>query len=331
MFQSVVAAYRCAACDRPLMLDDARSDDAEIATGDLCCRGCGTSHPIVGGIPRFVPTANYTDSFGFQWLRFGHLQVDRLSRQRISHERFLRQTGLGAEDLSGRRILEAGCGGGRFSEAALGTGATVFAVDMSAAVERNHQIHRGERRLHVAQASLLALPFEPASFDLVFCFGVLQHTRDPQRSFEALARFVKPGGRLAVDVYAAHPKQTLHWKYLFRPLTRRLPEATLLRGIEAWVPVVLPLHKRLRKVPRIGKPLSRMLPVMAHDGILGRVPEEQEVDWVVLETLDALSPRYDRPRSRRTLERWFRDAGFVDLHIANENRALNYGWATRPA
>jgi SAM-dependent methyltransferase len=329
--ESALAVYRCIGCGGEFVLDGSKREGDEIVSGSLRCRGCDTSQPIVDGIPRFVPPENYAGSFGFQWLRFGHLQVDRVSGRRLSHERFFLETGLRPENLVGRRVLEVGCGGGRFSEVVLETGAELFAVDMSAAVEKNREIHRGHPRLQLAQASLFELPFAPASFDLVFCFGVLQHTPSPERSFHALAPFVASGGRLAVDVYAAHPKQTLHWKYLFRPVTRRLPEATLLRGIEVWVPALLPLHKRLRAIPKVGRPLSRLIPVMAHEGILGQVAPEQEVDWVVLETLDALSPRYDRPRSRRALERWFREAGFVDLNVRNHNRALNYGWGTRPA
>ncbi len=41
------------------------------------------------------------------------------------------------------------------------------------------------------------------AFDVVYCSGVLHHTSDPQGSFAALARLVRPGGFIAVGLYNA--------------------------------------------------------------------------------------------------------------------------------
>jgi len=205
------------------------------------------------------------------------------------------------------------------------------AVDLSDAVDKNRDIHKSHERLHLLQASITDLPLRPESFDLVFCFGVIQHTPDPAATFRALVPFVKPGGRLAVDVYAAHPKQVLHWKYVLRPLAKRMPKDQLLDVIERATPPLLEVARTLRRVPKIGKMLTRLVPLKIHEGILNQFPLDVERKLAVLETFDAYSPAYDRPRSRRTVERWFREAGFTQIETFSLLRGLNYGRAIKPS
>ncbi len=321
---------RCPSCGGRLTVRDAGRRGSEIVSGELACVGCSATFPVVDGIPRFVPKENYASSFGFEWHRFAELQNDRLQGHTITHERFFLQLDCKPGDLAGLRVLEVGCGGGRFSDLVLDAGAELVAIDLSTAVEKNREIHVGNTRFNGIQASALAIPLAHASFDLVFCFGVLQHTPDPARSFESLVPFVRRGGRLAVDVYAAHPKQSLHWKYLIRPITKRMNEQRLLQLIEQVAPVLVPISRQIRRIPVFGKALSRLVPIFVHDGFLGRVSREEEVRWAVLETFDALSPAYDRPRSLRTVRRWFQKAGFTNIVAANLSNALNYGRGTRP-
>jgi len=331
VFQSAVELLRCPTCHGKLRPQRPKRKGDEILSGTLGCTEDRSHHyPIERGIPRFVPPENYAGSFGFEWTLYGDLQVDRLGDHTITRDRFYQQMGCGPEDLAGLRVLEVGCGGGRFSDVVLDAGAELFAVDLSVAVEKNRELHPAHPRLHLAQASIYDLPFAREAFDLVFCFGVLQHTPDPHASFEALVPFVKPGGRLAVDIYAAHPKQTSHWKYAVRPIAKRISPERLHAAIARIAPVLVPISRRVRRIPKVGKPLSRLIPIMVHDGFMGKLRPEEEVRWAILETLDALSPAYDRPRSRRTLHRWFEQSGLVDVETNNVMNALNYGRGRRP-
>lgn len=331
MFSSALEVLRCPRCRGQFLIEEAEREGNEIVRGALECSRCGQRAPIVDGIPRFVPTESYADNFGYEWGLFGDLQVDRLHGHSLTSDRFFLETGCGPGSLKGLRVLEAGCGGGRFSDVALAAGAELYAVDLSNAVEKNRDMHPGNEMLNLFQASLDQLPFAHGVFDLVFCFGVLQHTPSPKASFNSLVPFVKPGGCLAVDIYAAHPKQTSHWKYLVRPITKRMDHERLLGLIEQAAKVLVPLSRRVRRIPRIGKPLSRLVPIFVHDGFMGKVPPEEEVRWAVLETLDALTPAYDRPRSRRTLEKWFGAAGFQEIKTASTMNALNHGRGIKPS
>ena len=82
------------------------------------CSNAKTCHaqvPIVRSIPRFVSSESYASSFGFQWNRFDRLQVDSVMHNDLSRDRFYATTGW-PSSLNGERILEAGCGTGRFTE-----------------------------------------------------------------------------------------------------------------------------------------------------------------------------------------------------------------------
>lgn len=79
------------------------------------------------------------------------------------------------------------------------------AVDRSRAVDACQSSFGHHPRLHLVQADIRQLPFEPGCFDDAYCLGVLQHTPDPAASLGAVARHVRPGGRVAVDVYPRRP------------------------------------------------------------------------------------------------------------------------------
>ena len=108
----------------PLAEDSATG---EIAEGTLECTHCQQTVPIVRNLPRFVPSESYADSFGFQWNRFDTIQVDAVMQNDLSRDRFYKTTGWPTR-LEGKRILEPGCGAGRFTQLSLETGAERFRV-----------------------------------------------------------------------------------------------------------------------------------------------------------------------------------------------------------
>lgn len=155
--------------------------------GDRLSCQAGHSIAVRSGIPRFVGGNTYADAFGEQWIRFPKTQLDSYTGLPISRSRLRRCLG---EDLwaklPGCRILECGCGAGRFTEVLLAEGANVVSVDLSEAVEAN-AANCGLNRSHaIAQADIENLPFRPQSFDAVLCLGVLQHTPDPEESLASL-------------------------------------------------------------------------------------------------------------------------------------------------
>ena len=310
-----VADFLCPACRSPLMAAD----------GSLRCANCQAAYPVRDGIARFVPAENYSNSFGLQWNRHRRTQLDSAVGKPISEQRLYQATGW-PRDLPGQRILEAGSGAGRFTEVLCRTGADIFSFDYSSAVEANQQNNGTQAKLHLFQADIFRIPLREAWFDHVLCLGVLQHTPDPQQAFLSLARHVRPGGDLVIDVYRRSVAAALQWKYLLRPITRRMSPARLYGIIESIAPSLVGPTRWLRHIA--GRAGARLSPIVEYSH-LGLSPE-QNVQWAVLDTFDMYSPAYDLPQTADTVRSWFAAAGFTQIEVFNGLNGV-VGRGRRPA
>jgi 2-polyprenyl-3-methyl-5-hydroxy-6-metoxy-1,4-benzoquinol methylase/uncharacterized protein YbaR (Trm112 family) len=293
---------RCPACAGFLSIADAVHDDGGDVIEAKLVSTCGRQYPIIRSIPRFVPSENYAQNFGFQWNHFAATQLDSHTGQPISEDRFRRETGWTEADLRGSVILDAGCGAGRFAEVALKMGATVIAIDYSDAVDAAARNLRSDRITFI-QADILSLPFAPESFAFIYSLGVLQHTPDARGAISSLVSRLRPGGRITVDFYLRRWTNWTHPKYWLRPITTRIAAQRLFRILQRSVPALLRISRALRAVPMAGRALSRLVPVANYRGILP-LNDTQLSEWALLDTFDWFAPCYDRPQTAATLRSW---------------------------
>ena len=114
--------------------------------------------------------------------------------------------GIAQEWFVGRRVLDAGCGRGRWTRALLDLGADVTAVDYSeAGIEQTRALCGPTSRLATNKVDLLSPPLELRSqtFDLVFSYGVLHHTGDTWKALDNVASMVADQGALFLYLYGA--------------------------------------------------------------------------------------------------------------------------------
>ena len=111
-------------------------------------------------------------------------------------------TQLPREWFAGKRVVDVGCGMGRYSYGLLKLGASVTACDQSeAALARTAELCSPFRdRLSLKKIDLLEWN-EPGDFDLAFSFGVVHHTGNTYLATENVCRKVRPGGRLFLMIY----------------------------------------------------------------------------------------------------------------------------------
>ncbi|MEP6763878.1 MAG: class I SAM-dependent methyltransferase [Gemmatimonadaceae bacterium] len=286
----------------------------------------GARYAITRGIPRFVPADNYATGFGLQWNHFRRTQLDSFSGHSITHDRFYRFTGFTPQELRGKRVLDVGCGAGRFAEIALAAGAHVVALDYSSAVDACGTNHADKPQLDVVQGDVYALPFEFASFDFVYCLGVLQHTPNVHAAFAALPAMLKPGAKLAIDLYPKLLRNALWPKYWLRPITRRMDAGKLFSLVERMVPVLLPISLAVGRLPVVGQQLRKFLPVVNYEGVLPLSPSQVK-EWAVLDTFDMLAPAYDNPQNVETVREWFNAAGLVNVLVKRMGFVIGRGEA----
>lgn len=106
--------------------------------------------------------------------------------------------------LEGKTCLDAGCGGGVFSQyLSKRNPAMVVGFDIGGkCLESTRQLTESEeKRVRLVRGSVLELPFTDDKFDFVLCSGVLHHTIDPEWGFQELVRVCKPGGVVFVGLY----------------------------------------------------------------------------------------------------------------------------------
>jgi 2-polyprenyl-6-hydroxyphenyl methylase/3-demethylubiquinone-9 3-methyltransferase len=111
--------------------------------------------------------------------------------------------------LSGKRVLDVGCGGGILAESMAALGAQVTGIDLSEkaiGVARLHQLESATKvdyRLIAAEA----LAAETAgTFDVVTCMELLEHVPDPASTIAACATLVRPSGRVVFSTINRNPK-----------------------------------------------------------------------------------------------------------------------------
>jgi ubiquinone/menaquinone biosynthesis C-methylase UbiE len=262
----------------------------------------GNKFEIINEIPRFVDKVNYSESFGFQWNLFDDVQIDNKNQYNISEDRFYENIGIKKHDLKNKKILEVGSGAGRFTEIFLNEKCNLFSIDYSSAVDAN-KLNNGSD-FFLAQADIYKLPFEYNFFDYVICMGVIQHTPNVEESFNQMVKFVKPGGKIVIDVYGKNWKTIFYSRFWFRPITKRMNNARLLKIVEWYVPLWFPISSILLKIPLIGKFLAQIIPISNYSKQYPFMSKKDLVKWAILDTFDMLSPAYDNPQSISSLKKF---------------------------
>jgi len=99
--------------------------------------------------------------------------------------------------LSGKTVLDVGCGGGILSESMAGLGANVTGIDLGdkpLQVAKLHLLESGKqveyRKIDVEDLAVE----QPGHYDIVTCMEMLEHVPNPQRTIEACAKLAKPDG-----------------------------------------------------------------------------------------------------------------------------------------
>jgi|SRR5215469_1343547 len=140
--------------------------------------------------PRIVPGTRaffdhirpWMSPFKFPWL------MERIERE--------------AALLSGRRLLEVGCGLGYVSLEFIRRGARVTATDLTpqaVSLTRCHFEMENVQAEDVRVENVLSLSFRDDSFDAVWANGVVHATGDAALAIREIRRILKPGGRAIIS------------------------------------------------------------------------------------------------------------------------------------
>jgi 2-polyprenyl-3-methyl-5-hydroxy-6-metoxy-1,4-benzoquinol methylase len=280
----------------------------------------GHRYPIIRGIPRFVSDENYSADFGAQWNMFPKTQLDSFTGAANSKTRLARCLLGNLAGLKNKKVLEAGCGAGRFTEILLKYGALVHSFDYSNAVEANAKNNGHYEHLVLVQADIRKMPFPKAYYDYVICLGVLQHTPDPEESIRSLWEMVRPGGALVVDCYLRKWRNILPppigvAEIIYRQIILRLPKNLRFIFVRALTDFWFPWHWRFKDSLFMQRLLRRVSPVhfyYPHHKLRDR---QMYYEWALLDTHDATTDFYKHHRTPNQIKQLLQEIGASDVVV----------------
>lgn len=224
----------------------------------------------------------------------------------------------GPEAFQGKRVLDAGCGGGQHASFVARFARELVGVDRSTgdlvrerlAPFPNVTVHQGDiARIRPEELG--------GPFDVVYSIGVIHHTDDPDATFANLVRCLKPGGLIIAWVYSLEGNRVARWgveparKLLLRHLSQ-----PLLHGL-SWgltVPALAAAHTVYRLPGARG-----VLPMASYLRYQRELPP-----WrVAMNVLDKLVAPHTDFISRERAERWLRDPLLEPVHFS---RFLDVSW-----
>lgn len=237
--EKLLETLRCPACQGHLSLD------GKAPGSGFECSQCHEQFAVTNEIPRMLISpmrealagdASASDlderqvktaqSFGYEWTRFPEMYAE--------WERSFRDYMYphGPEFFRGQKVLDAGCGNGRFAYYAAKYGAEVWAIDLGRAVEVARRNTEDTGNIQVVQADLHRPPFALESFDFIYSIGVLHHLPDPEAAFQNLLRYLKPRGEIQIYLYWQPEGQPIKRALLSvvaaaRQITTRLPHGAV--------------------------------------------------------------------------------------------------------
>lgn len=100
------------------------------------------------------------------------------------------------EHNKGKKLLEAGCGNGYYVIQFAKLGYNVTGIDISA--ERVKDAQNKCKKYHIkarfSEGDIRKMPFENASFDTIFCHGVIEHFKNSEAAIKEGYRILKKNG-----------------------------------------------------------------------------------------------------------------------------------------
>lgn len=184
----------------------------------------------------------------------------------------------------GGRILDLGCGDGRFLEFCVVAAPQSRPVGVEISWVRARRV--ADKGFIVLQADSERLPFADGSFHLVLCIEVIEHVCRPDAMMADIARILLPEGRLILTTPNYPIKRMYDWlKYLqgirpspaddpthFSPFSARRIRGLCSRyfaSVESWIHHIAgegrwPVLARLKRSPGIGDWVGHKVMLFCH-------------------------------------------------------------------
>lgn len=314
LFEQTLSIIVCPFCRSELKLNVRRWKKEHIWIGTLICKKCGSSYPIIEGIPNLNPPKTEKTLIGNEYTRVEKYYDHYTSVHDINYHNpelyYMRRMEDRVILLTKPKgvVVDIGCGTGRQTIFLASMSCKVYAVDISRKMleitRRKIYDLKLQNNVEFIQASADYLPFEKEVFERAYSiFGAFNHALNYKEGFNRLGEILKKGGKTVISVFNQY--RLTWWLYSIVTFKTRwikkalkskqtyLRHRTGKRRYRAWTHLYTPKEiKQLLKMAgfekiRIGsiliffKPVFRYNPQTELKGIkslFGKI--EDKVRWI---------------------------------------------------
>jgi len=300
----------------------------EIEKGEIVCQNCQLTFPVRGFVPDLRIESERQQSATIIHYSALWTESDLLDDFEPHSMAVAEVVPLGIE--ARQIVLDAGCGNGKDTAwlARQHPNAQFLAIDISEGIYLAQQLTASLSNVHPIRGSVLSPPVRKEVVDLLYSYGVLHHTPDPETAFITLSSTVKNGGRAIIYVYTDLREEPLMRLALlpattFRRLTRRLSPRALQRLALILSPFVFLTFGAAARVLRAldRHTLAERLPfnwVQSPSGAYG-------------DLFDRFGAEYEWRHNPKQLRAWFAKGGFNEFTAGKiPDRRGWVAWGKKP-
>jgi SAM-dependent methyltransferase len=249
-------------------------------------------------------------SFGEEWKAFHGFSEEDIKR--IGDQYFDIVTPQMLNDSM--KVVDIGCGSGRFIKYLKGRYAHITGVDPSQAVFAASELIGKEEQVELVQASTDNIPFADGHFDFGYSVGVLHHIPDTKKALNDSIKKIRSGGYFLVYLYYNLDNKPYYFKIIFylsnliRIVVSKMP-SWLKKGFCSFLAVIfyMPfvLFCRLLKLMGIPERIRQNVPLQGY--------ESQSFYVIRNDSLDRFGTPLEQRFSRKQINAMMKDAGLTDI------------------
>lgn len=250
------------------------------------------------------------ESFGEEWQSFHGFTPEEIKR--IGDMYFDIVTSEMLNENS--KVVDIGCGSGRFIKYLRGRYAYMAGVDPSEAVFAADSLIGEDDKVEIVQASTDNIPFPDGYFDFGYSLGVLHHIPDTRKALKDSVKKIRPGGYFLLYLYysldnkSAAFRAVFHLSNLIRRVVSTLP-SKLKKFVCDVLAVILymPFVFLCRFLRVIGVPerIREKVPLQGY--------ERQSFYVIRNDSLDRFGTPLEQRFSRKEIDEMMRAAGLTHI------------------
>ena len=254
------------------------------------------------------------ETFGLEWLAFNSFSKGEIESIGNDYFDLLKSIEVKPEF----KVLDVGCGSGRWSQYLAPRVGYIEAIDPSSAVISAAKNLADFNNIRVSQASVDNIPFENNSFDMVFSLGVLHHIPDTSRGIQRCYNKIRSGGWFLVYLYYNLENRSSVFKGLFAITDRvrryicKLPfkRKIIYTKLIAYM-VYLPLSRLalfFSWIPGLSK-VSNSIPLSYY--------KDRSVYVMMNDALDRFGTPLEKRFSKTEINNMLSRAGFINIKFSD--------------